>query len=156
MRDGTAFWPTDLCSRSSIRWLSGDLGAAGRQRRDAERLSHHRYHSRGGEEGLCETIRRVREPDRGTDDAAERRRLRHHAGDAEPRVARGRVQRLRGLGHGAFYSPVKDDKNDGSLLFERGAYTVVIDPTRIGGTSADYPTEKQYLTLARAIYKHLG
>lgn len=68
----------------------------------------------------------------------------------------GKLQRLRGLGHGAFYSPVKGDKNDGSLLFERGAYTVLIDPTRIGGTSADYPTEKQYLTLARPIYKHLG
>lgn len=68
----------------------------------------------------------------------------------------GKTQRLHGLGHGAFYSPVKGDKNDASLLFERGAYTVLIDPTRIGGTSADYPTENQYLTLARAIYKHLG
>lgn len=68
----------------------------------------------------------------------------------------GKTQRLHGLGHGAFYSPVRGDKNDASVLFERGAYTVLIDPTRIGGTSADYPAEKQYLTLARAIYKHLG
>jgi hypothetical protein len=68
----------------------------------------------------------------------------------------GRVQPLRRLGHGAFYSPVKGDKNDATVLFKRGAYTVLIDPTRIGGTSADYPTEKQYLTLAQAIYKHLG
>ena len=68
----------------------------------------------------------------------------------------GKTQRLHGLGHGAFYSPVRGDKNDASLLFERGAYTVLIDPTRIGGTSADYPAENQYLTLARAIYKHLG
>jgi hypothetical protein len=60
------------------------------------------------------------------------------------------------FGHGAFYSPVKGDKNDATLLFKRGAYTVLIDPTRIGGTSADYPTENQYLTLARAIYTHLG
>jgi hypothetical protein len=28
--------------------------------------------------------------------------------------------------------------------------------TRIDGTSADYPTEKEYFTLAQAIYKHLG
>jgi hypothetical protein len=68
----------------------------------------------------------------------------------------GKPQRLRGLGHGAFYSPVKGDKNDGNVLFERGAYTVLIDPTQLGGPSADYPTEQQYLTLARAIYKHLG
>jgi hypothetical protein len=68
----------------------------------------------------------------------------------------GKVHRLRRLGHGAFYSPVKGDKNDATVLFERGAYTVLIDPTRIGGTSADYPTGKQYVTLARAIYKHLG
>jgi hypothetical protein len=68
----------------------------------------------------------------------------------------GKLQRLRGLGHGAFYSPVKGNKNEGNVLFERGAYTVLIDPTRIGGTSALYPTEKQYVTLARAIYKHLG
>jgi hypothetical protein len=68
----------------------------------------------------------------------------------------GKPQPLRGLGHGAFYSPVKGNKNDGNVLFERGAYTVVIDPTRIGGPSADYPTEHQYVALARAIYKHLG
>jgi hypothetical protein len=68
----------------------------------------------------------------------------------------GKLQRLRGLGHSAFYSPVKGNKNEGNVLFERGAYTVLIDPTRIGGTSALYPTEKQYVTLARAIYKHLG
>jgi hypothetical protein len=68
----------------------------------------------------------------------------------------GKTQPLRRLGHGAFYSPVKGDKNDATLLFKRGAYTVLIDPTRIGGTSADYPTETQYITLARAIYKHLG
>jgi hypothetical protein len=68
----------------------------------------------------------------------------------------GKVQQLRRLGHGAFYSPVKGDKNDATVLFKRGAYTVLIDPTRIGGTSSDYPTEKQYVTLARAIYKHLG
>ena len=68
----------------------------------------------------------------------------------------GGKQPLRGLGHGAFYSPVEGDKNDGNVLFRRGAYTVLIDPTRTGGTSADYPTEKQYLTIARAIYKHLG
>jgi hypothetical protein len=68
----------------------------------------------------------------------------------------GRPQRLRGLGHGAFYSPVKGDKNDANVLFERGAYTVLIDPTQLGGPSADYPIEQQYLTLARAIYKHLG
>jgi hypothetical protein len=43
------------------------------------------------------------------------------------------------------------DHNDATLLFKRGAYTVLIDPTRIGGTSADYPTEKPYLTLAQAI-----
>jgi hypothetical protein len=68
----------------------------------------------------------------------------------------GRTQRLRRLGPGAFYSPVKGDKNDASLLFKRGAYTVLIDPTAIGGTSADYPAEARYITLARAIYKHLG
>jgi hypothetical protein len=68
----------------------------------------------------------------------------------------GKVQPLRRLGHGAFYSPVKGDKNDATVLFKRGAYTVLIDPNRIGGTSADYPTEKQYLTLAQAVYKHLG
>jgi hypothetical protein len=68
----------------------------------------------------------------------------------------GKLERLAGLGHGAFYSPVKGNKNDANLLFERGAYTVLIDPTRIGGTSAGYPTENQYLSLARAIYKHLG
>ena len=68
----------------------------------------------------------------------------------------GKVQPLRGLGKGAFYSPVKGDKNDACLLFKRGAYTVLIDPTAIGGTSADYPNQKQYITLARAIYKHLG
>jgi hypothetical protein len=68
----------------------------------------------------------------------------------------GKTQRLRGLGHGAFYSPVKGDKNDATLLFKRGAYTVLIDPTRIGGRSSDYPTEAQYVKLARAIYKHLG
>jgi hypothetical protein len=67
----------------------------------------------------------------------------------------GKVQRLRGLGRGAFYSPVKGDKNDATLLFKRGAYSVLIDPTAIGGTSADYPTENQYVTLARAIYEHL-
>jgi hypothetical protein len=68
----------------------------------------------------------------------------------------GKVQSLRRLGHGAFYSPVKGDKNDATVLFKRGAYTVLIYPNRIGGTSADYPTEKQYLTLAQAVYKHLG
>jgi hypothetical protein len=68
----------------------------------------------------------------------------------------GKLQRLRGLGHGAFCSSVKGDENDGNVLFERGAYTVLIDPTQIGGPRADYPTEKQYVTLARAIYKHLG
>jgi hypothetical protein len=68
----------------------------------------------------------------------------------------GKVQRLPRLGHGAFYSPVKGDKNDATVLFTRGAYTVLIDPTQIGGTSANYPQEKQYLTLAEAIYKHLG
>jgi hypothetical protein len=67
----------------------------------------------------------------------------------------GKKQFLRGLGRGAFYSYVKGDKNDGNVLFQRGAYTVLIDPTAIGGTSRDYPTEKQYVTLARAIYKHL-
>lgn len=51
---------------------------------------------------------------------------------------------------------MKGDKNDATVLFKRGAHTGLIDPTRIGGTSADYPTEKQYVTLARAIYKHLG
>jgi hypothetical protein len=68
----------------------------------------------------------------------------------------GKVQRLRNLGHGAFYSPVKGDKNEATLLFKRGAYTVLIDPTRIGGRSSNYPTEAQYIKLARAIYKHLG
>jgi hypothetical protein len=68
-------------------------------------------------------------------------------------VRRGR---LRNLGHGAFYSPVKGDKNDATLLFKRGAYTVLIDPTRIGGRSSNYPTEAQYVKLARAIYKHLA
>jgi hypothetical protein len=67
----------------------------------------------------------------------------------------GKTQHLHGLGHGAFYSPVKGDKNEGNVLFKRGAYTVLIDPTAIGGTSANYPTEKQYLQLARAIHKHL-
>lgn len=67
----------------------------------------------------------------------------------------GRTQRLHGLGHGAFYSPVKGDKNEANLLFTRGAYTVLIDPTGIGGTNANYPAEKKYITLARAIYKHL-
>jgi hypothetical protein len=67
----------------------------------------------------------------------------------------GKLQRLSGLGHGAFYSPVRGDKNDGNVLFERGAYTVLIYPNMIGGTSRDYPTEKQYVALARAIYKHL-
>jgi hypothetical protein len=46
----------------------------------------------------------------------------------------GKLQRLRGLGRGAFYFPVKGSTNASSL----------------------YPTEKQYLTLARAIHKHLG
>ncbi len=68
----------------------------------------------------------------------------------------GKTQRLRGLGHGAFYSPVRGDKNEATLLFKRGAYTVLIDPTRIGGRSSNYPTEAQYIKLARAIYKHLG
>jgi len=68
----------------------------------------------------------------------------------------GRTQKLTGLGPGAFHSPVKGDDNDGNLLFQRGPYTVLIDNSRIGGTSAGYPAEKQYLTLARAIYKHLG
>jgi hypothetical protein len=68
----------------------------------------------------------------------------------------GKVQALRRLGRGAFYSPLKGDKNDATLLFRRGAYTVLIDPTRIGGTSVDYPAEKQYVRLAQAIYKHLG
>jgi hypothetical protein len=68
----------------------------------------------------------------------------------------GKVQPLRRLGRGAFYTPVKGDKNDATLLFTRGAYTVLIDPTRIGGASADYPAETQYLTLAHLIYKHLG
>jgi hypothetical protein len=68
----------------------------------------------------------------------------------------GKVQRLHGLGHGAIYSPVKTDRDEGDVLFTRGKYTVLIDPTAIGGSSADYPTEKQYLELARAIYKHLG
>jgi hypothetical protein len=68
----------------------------------------------------------------------------------------GKVQRLRNLGHGAFYSPIKGDKNDATLLFRRGAYTVLSDPTRIGGRSSNYPTEAQYVKLARAIYKHLG
>ena len=68
----------------------------------------------------------------------------------------GKVQPLRRLGRGAFYSPVKGDKNEANLLFKRGAYTVLLDTTRIGGPSADFPTEKQYITLARAIYKHLG
>jgi hypothetical protein len=68
----------------------------------------------------------------------------------------GKLQHLRGLGHGAFYSSVKGDLDDGNVLFTRGKYTVLIDPTAIGGSSADFPTEKQYLELARAIYKHLG
>jgi hypothetical protein len=68
----------------------------------------------------------------------------------------GKLQHLRGLGHGAIYSPVNGDRDDGNVLFTRGKYTVLIDPTAIGGSSADYPTEKQYLKLARAIYKHLG
>jgi hypothetical protein len=68
----------------------------------------------------------------------------------------GTTGSLPALGHGAFYSPVKGDKNDGNLLFKRGAYTVLINPTRIGGTSADYPIEKQYVRLALAIYKHMG
>jgi hypothetical protein len=67
----------------------------------------------------------------------------------------GKLQHLRGLGAGAIYSSVKGDKNDGNIVFKRGAYTVLIDPTRIGGTAADYPSENQYVTLARAIYKHL-
>jgi hypothetical protein len=68
----------------------------------------------------------------------------------------GKTQRLRRLGKGAFYSPVKGDKDDGSLIFKRGAYTILIYPSSIGGTSADYPNEAKYITLARAIYKHLG
>ena len=68
----------------------------------------------------------------------------------------GKAQPLSGLGAGAFYSPVQGDKNDGNLLFERGEYTVLINPSAIGGTSADYPSEKQYVALARAIYKHLA
>jgi hypothetical protein len=67
----------------------------------------------------------------------------------------GKTEPLQGLGKGAFYSAVAGDKNDGNLLFERGAYTVLIDPTAIGGASSQYPTEKQYVTLARAIFAHL-
>jgi hypothetical protein len=51
---------------------------------------------------------------------------------------------------------VKGNKNEANLLFQRGPYTVLIDPSRTGGPSSLYPTEKQYLTLARAVYKHLG
>lgn len=67
----------------------------------------------------------------------------------------GPLQKLSGLGPGAFYSSVRGIKNDANVLFQRGAYTVLIDTSRIGGTSRDYPTEKQYLTLARAVYRHL-
>jgi hypothetical protein len=68
----------------------------------------------------------------------------------------GTTTSLPALGHGAFYSSVKGNKNEADLLFKRGAYTVLIDPTHIGGTSAGYPTEKQYVRLALAIYKHMG
>jgi hypothetical protein len=39
---------------------------------------------------------------------------------------------------------------------ERGADTVLIDPTAIGGRGANSPTEKQYFTLPQAMYEHIG
>jgi hypothetical protein len=68
----------------------------------------------------------------------------------------GKREALPSLGKGAFYSPVKGNKNAANLLFKRGKYTVLIYPSRIGGPSSDYPTEKQYVTLAQAVSKHLG
>jgi hypothetical protein len=67
----------------------------------------------------------------------------------------GKRERLPSLGKGAYYSPVAGNKNEANLIFVRGKYTVLIDPTHTGGASSLYPTKKQYVTLAHAIFKHL-
>jgi hypothetical protein len=67
----------------------------------------------------------------------------------------GKTVRLHSLGKGAYYSWVTGNINEANVLFGRGKYTVVITPTRIGGTPNLYPTKKQYLLLAHAIYEHL-
>jgi hypothetical protein len=66
-----------------------------------------------------------------------------------------RVQKLNGLGKGAVYAYVKGKKNDGSVLFKRGHYTVYLSSNLLGAPNSAYPTENQFLILARAIYKHL-
>jgi hypothetical protein len=68
----------------------------------------------------------------------------------------GKNLKLHNLGHGAVYEEAKKDSGNGpNLLFERGAYTVLIDPASISIPARDFPSERQFLTLAHAIYKHL-
>lgn len=64
-------------------------------------------------------------------------------------------QSLRNLGKGAVYAYQTGASRNGSLLFEHGKYTVLIDTNAASGPSSAFPTMKQWLTLAHAVYKHL-
>jgi hypothetical protein len=64
-------------------------------------------------------------------------------------------QSLRNLGKGAVYAYQTGASRNGNLLFEHGKYMVLIDTNAASGASSAFPTMKQWLTLAHAIYKHL-
>jgi len=84
-----------------------------------------------------------------------------YAANALPTLAsyyeRGSARKtLRGLGFGAVYL-LSGDHNIDVALFKTKKYTVLIDNSAFGGASpSSYPTEKEYLALAQAIYAHLG
>jgi hypothetical protein len=63
--------------------------------------------------------------------------------------------RLHNLGHGAVFAHNSDPSED-VIEFKRGKYAVLLSSGEAGGVAKNiYPTEKMYLTVAHAVYKHL-
>jgi hypothetical protein len=64
--------------------------------------------------------------------------------------------RLQGLGAKAVFAHSSDPSSD-VVEFARGRYAILLASGQAGGSPAnDYPTEADYLTVAHAVYKHLG
>jgi hypothetical protein len=62
---------------------------------------------------------------------------------------------LHNLGHGAVFAHDSDPSQD-VIEFKRGKYAVLLSSGQAGGSPKNvYPTEKMYLTVAHAVYKHL-
>jgi hypothetical protein len=63
--------------------------------------------------------------------------------------------KLHNLDHGAVFAHNSDPSQD-VIEFTRGKYAVLLDSGQAGGSPKNvYPTEKMYLTVAHAVYKHL-